>query len=355
MAPSRFGYIVSGKHINLSLDGQHHAVPETHPANQAVLEAIDKYEGGDLTLMDLKRAIENLVNIKKGLETLSSGKVTVKDGVVYYNGSEVHNVVAERILEMMQKGNPFKYLLSFLDKLMLNPSAHCVNSLLIWMERNRIAITDDGDLLGYKSLRPDYKDWFSGQFDNTPGQSHEVPRNSVDDDRTTACSFGFHIGSLQYAQSFHGGEGRRMVLCKFSPTDVVSVPNEAQQDKIRVCKYTVLTDHDARTLLTEPCYVVSGSDYKPVQPGSNFFDLSNFIVPGSGRVGEDASPSPAGQFDNPTRERRDDFEEEDDDEDWDEPEYDDEEEEEDDWPEDDDFEDDDEEEEYSQGYVPYGW
>jgi hypothetical protein len=160
-------------------------------------------------------------------------------GEVTFDGRPIHNTLTQRIFEFMSQGLPWKPLARFLENLMANPSRRAVQELYGFLENRGIAITPDGQFLAYKGVRHDFKDVWSGKFDNSVGQIHEVPRNEVDDNPNNTCSYGFHVGSHEYATGWAGGEGNVM-LVKVNPADAVSVPNERTAEKLRVCKYEVV-------------------------------------------------------------------------------------------------------------------
>jgi hypothetical protein len=95
-------------------------------------------------------------------------------------------------------------------------------------------------------VRDDYKDVHSGKFNNKPGEVNEMPRNQISDDPKEACHEGFHVGALSYAQTFHSGG--RIVVCKVDPENVVCVPYDESQRKMRVCKYKILGNHNGSHL-----------------------------------------------------------------------------------------------------------
>lgn len=191
-----------------------------------------------------------LADVKRQINIASQGKVSVSsDGeTVYYENEVCHGLIAVRIIEMIKEGLPVEHYMKFLDKLMNNPSAHSIDALYTFMERGNLPITPEGNVLGYKAVRGDYKDFHSGTFDNTPGSRDPklpIPRRKVDDNPTVVCSDGIHIGTLGYASGFNVGSahGHRIVICEFDPADVVSVPIEASADKIRVCDYRPIADY----------------------------------------------------------------------------------------------------------------
>ena len=48
-----------------------------------------------------------------------------------------------------------------------------------------------------------------------------------------------HVGTFDYASSWAGNSGK-VVLVKFDPSDIVSVPTDCEHQKMRVSGYTVI-------------------------------------------------------------------------------------------------------------------
>ncbi len=162
------------------------------------------------------------------------------DNELFFNGEQIHNVVVDRIFDFMSKGLPYQPLLKFLQRLQANPSRRSIEELYTFLEHNALPITEDGFSLGYKGVTNDYKDVHSNTFDNSPGMVHSMPRKKVDDDFRNHCSYGFHVGSLEYATHW----GDKTVIVKVDPADVVSVPNDCDCQKLRTSKYEVLCDYE---------------------------------------------------------------------------------------------------------------
>lgn len=177
--------------------------------------------------------------MKHSLETWAKGRFTLLGESVLFDGLPIPEELNRRMLEMATEGSSPESLFRFWEKLSQNPSWRSVNQLWKFLEHNHLPITVNGDLLTYKGVRSDYKDIHSGTFLNTPGSTHSMPRNQISDDPNEACHFGFHVGSVEYAQNFRGSDGK-LVICKVDPADVVSVPYDADHQKMRVCKYTVV-------------------------------------------------------------------------------------------------------------------
>ncbi len=112
--------------------------------------------------------------------------------------------------------------------------------LYLFLEAANLPITDDGCFMAYKAVRGDFRDKHSGKFDNSPGVTHQMPREHVDDDRERTCSYGFHAAAYEYARNFLGAGGDKLVAVKINPADVVSVPSDYNNQKLRCCKYSVM-------------------------------------------------------------------------------------------------------------------
>jgi hypothetical protein len=108
---------------------------------------------------------------------------------------------------------------------------------------NDIEICDNGYILAYKGVSDDFKDIRTGKFDNSVGKYVEEDRKLVDNNPKAACSRGLHVGSLDYINQIYNYNGYRIVACIINPEDVVSVPDDYNGAKMRVCKYKVVKVH----------------------------------------------------------------------------------------------------------------
>lgn len=156
-----------------------------------------------------------------------------------YKDTALPTDINKRICAMAKNQEDPTSLLRFYEKLQNNVSYRSVQQLYSFLSHQGIPITSDGNILAYKGVNADYKDKHTGSFDNSPGNTHEMPRNQISDDPNEACHFGFHVGSEQYAKSF----GERVVICSVDPADVVCVPYDANSQKMRVSKYQVIGNY----------------------------------------------------------------------------------------------------------------
>ena len=104
----------------------------------------------------------------------------------------------------------------------------------------------------------------SHQIFNGVGETIEVQRRCVDDNKDHHCSHGLHVGSYDYANSWAGDNGR-LLLVEFDPQDAVSVPTDCNFQKLRVSKYKVVADiTDSRAELDKAVYEANKPIYDPV-------------------------------------------------------------------------------------------
>jgi hypothetical protein len=129
-----------------------------------------------------------------------------------------------------------------MDRLMDNPSKRAVDELYRFLEACDLPITNDGHFLAYKRVRGDFTDIHSGRFDNSVGAKPRLRRNEVDEDSNRTCSHGLHVCSAAYLPHFGSGPGNRVVVVKVDPADVVAVPQDYNNAKMRVCAYEVVED-----------------------------------------------------------------------------------------------------------------
>ena len=187
-----------------------------------------------------------LCDPSKVIEECSNDNLTVKDGVAYYKGDRVDEQLQTRLIELLQDGHTnLDSYYKFLENVYANPSRNSREQLYRFIAHRGLPIVSDGEhagcIIGYKGVSSDYTDKYSHKYDNRPGVSHEMPRRDVDDNPDSSCSYGFHIGSKDYADDWAGHDGHLMAVV-WNPADAVSVPYDCNGQKLRVCKYTVLSE-----------------------------------------------------------------------------------------------------------------
>ena len=240
-------YTLSETSLTIFWEGKPYTLRKDHVnfqlAKQAILDA--RYEDlGDL--LDITKAVENFVE----------GDIEVRDEVVFYRGYRLHGVVVDKLLEMLRAGmKDSAPLTNFITRLQANPSANSVNELYSFLSYKSLPTTPEGKALGYKGVKDDFysstgnadtivvqgKVNENHQIFNGVGDTIEVARRCVDDNKDNHCSYGLHVGSYDYANGW-AGESGRLLLVEFDPQDAVSVPTDCNFQKLRVSKYKVVED-----------------------------------------------------------------------------------------------------------------
>ena len=224
-------YILTQNSLTVTMNGKVHAINSSHPGWKAAIAALKKKDD---------QALQEALDTKKAFAKYTGNKVEVRNGVLYFDNAPIHSVLADRIVSFMQNGLPHDALVAFLGRLLANPSRRAVQELYTFLEHKHLPITDKGTFLAYKSVRNDWRDHHSGTFDNHVGNTLSMRRNDVDDNADHHCSYGFHAGSLSYASSFH--RHGRLLIVEIDPADVVSIPKDCNCQKLRTCRYVVVSE-----------------------------------------------------------------------------------------------------------------
>jgi hypothetical protein len=258
-----FAYTISNTAASLFIDGRLHTIQkDDSKVWERLLTAIKE--------RDIP-TIQKIVSRKNAVKAFLYGtNLHIRDNTVYNGDKPLHNSLTRRILKMMDEGFDIKPMLLFLNNLLQNPSARAVEELYTFLEVNNLPITEDGRFLAYKRVRYDYMDVYSGTVDNHVGQIVKMPRNQVNDDCRETCSFGLHVASLGYLAHY---SGERLMAALVNPKDVVSIPIDYDNSKMRVCEYEVHSELNLNTIAeydaalpavfkTEPHPIENVDDYE---------------------------------------------------------------------------------------------
>jgi hypothetical protein len=243
----KYASITRDTSITFIIDGQSFKVDKDDKQFEEVkalhVALSDDDDIGGKTYNENLEKLVNFLNVSKGIINYTKGNVVIKDGVVTWDGRELHNALTKRMVRMMQEGFSINPLVKFMDNLMENPSKTAVEELYLFLDRNDLPITDDGHFVAYKKVRVDYTDIRSGTFDNSVGEKPTMARNEVDDQRHRTCSTGLHFCSKSYLEHFgSNGSGARVMILKLNPRDVVSIPSDYDNAKGRACTYEVIDE-----------------------------------------------------------------------------------------------------------------
>lgn len=174
----------------------------------------------------------------------------------------VSDVVLGAAIRVSHEGGDPEAITAFLRRLEKNPSAASRSQLFAWLAAEGFTITPDGLIVGYKATQTDETSisfghepvtvsvpdgepiTLSGHIPYPVGAEVSMDRALVDDNRNSPCSVGLHVGTHAYAVGF----GKRIILVLVDPADVVSVPRDANDQKMRVCRLVVLSEHEGERI-----------------------------------------------------------------------------------------------------------
>jgi len=194
---------------------------------------------------------EAAYDVISAVQDFSEGFIGVENGRLSWDGNTMPEMFTDTMLDMMDQGFPFEPMLNFLDNMSDNPSDNAIVELFDFMGHKQMPITADGCFLAYKAVKGDYTDLYTGTFDNSVGSVCEMPRASVNSNREHHCAAGLHVGAIDYAKEYGGidddggnSHGNRLMICKVNPADVISVPTDSRCQKLRACRYEVVSEFE---------------------------------------------------------------------------------------------------------------
>lgn len=145
---------------------------------------------------------------------------------------------------------------NFYKRLEKNVDPYVKAQILNWLKATynddykKIKITPEGNLIAFKGVDEHSGVYYSihkgtaiadgVRYDKAQIPQVgiiEMPREQVAADPDTACSYGLHAGTWNYASSFGRG---KVIEVEIGPEDIVSIPIDSNSQKMRCCKYNVL-------------------------------------------------------------------------------------------------------------------
>ena len=238
-------YIINNTAIVFFFDNKPVKVEKTAPEYTRILSAFDLPSGKQ------EEVINAILNERVG--EYDKDGFTISPESVSYDGETLPDILADKVRAIAAEGLPVKLFANFWENLNNNPSASSVRELYDFLAYKELPITEDGFFIAYKgvasnglSIHGNTKTKVlqgivdnNGKIQNNIGDTIEVKRWDVDDNRDNGCSFGLHVGSMDYATTW----GEQTLVVKINPADVVSVPTDCGCQKCRVSKYEVIDSY----------------------------------------------------------------------------------------------------------------
>jgi hypothetical protein len=212
--------------------GKPYNINNVHPNFKKIVaglkSGLDEDELAGLIQTNMKKEIAKAVGVE-----------FKEDGMILMDGESVSDALVVRYRFMIENDFPLEGFKLFVQNLAQNPSKDSRKDLYGFLEACTLPITEDGHFLAYKRVNRDYTDCYTGTVDNHVGKTVEMPREKVNSNRNETCSTGLHVCSRNYLGHY---SGNRVVVVKVNPKDVVSVPVDYNNAKMRVCRYEVISE-----------------------------------------------------------------------------------------------------------------
>lgn len=225
-------------------DGTLHEVRSDNPDFTRVFSAVQ--QGKSWEDVDGVAGVRTVVAL--------SDRIKLADDQLFFDGEAVDSSLTTAIKRYHLEGRDPIGLVNFMTKLFdASDSYRIRNFAFQWLTTQRLEVTPEGNLLGYRGVDSDLRSkhrgpgcgaFVNGVWDegidgipNEPGNVITMPRHTVSDDPDVDCGPGLHVGSEDYARSW----GVRHIIIEVEPQDIVSVP-KSSVNKMRVCAYRVVEE-----------------------------------------------------------------------------------------------------------------
>ena len=241
-------YTLTKDALTIFIAGKPHQIHTSHQNFHHLLQIVKgelptPTDAEIITLANTRTAVES------ALSQDTSGRVRLGANEIIIDGIPVHSHSTDRILGMLKEGLDIAPWITFMERLIENPSHHVFEELMEWMLAGNMPVTPDGHFLAYKKVDDNLQSYHASpdgtHLQHVVGEYVSMPRYQVDDVRTNTCSTGLHFASWDYLPHYHGSQGK-VLLLQIDPADVVSIPVDYNHTKGRAAKYKVLSVMDPK-------------------------------------------------------------------------------------------------------------
>lgn len=214
------------------IDGNKFVFTKEHPNFDAAILAAKNKEW---------EKIPTLINVAEALKAVSDKVVLAPDGSgATFDGAPIPTAY---VIDHLTKSGDPRPMQRFLERWAKNPSRISQEEAVAFFDKAKLPLTPEGLFYAWKVVRANYKDKHSNTYDNSVGQILEMRREDVDDNRHQTCSYGFHVCARSYIGEF-GSSGDRLMKVVVDPADIVSIPTDHRETKMRVCRYKVVAEEE---------------------------------------------------------------------------------------------------------------
>lgn len=214
-------------------------------------------------------ALRRMANPGEALVGFSGGAFSISGHSLLYRGQVVDTYPARKALEFLRSDLPAEPILRFIERLENNPSFRARQDLYKFLEKSALPLTDDGCFVAYRKVMRNSDgalvDIYTQTMNNEPGQVVEMPRNHVNEDPNTTCAEGLHVCAFDYLEYFgtYSAEREAVIAVKVDPADVVAIPTDYNNAKMRTCRFEVLhiiEEYHNNPLVDDSLFVLHPAD-----------------------------------------------------------------------------------------------
>jgi len=231
-------------HINKVTNGEDHeneVISKNHKNFDTVSQIVWSNRGSQESL---SQAYKMMNKAQQVLSISDRIKLDTDNHILLVDDIKLPVSLADKFIQITVAGSQVdldKYT-KFSINLTDNVSNSVLNRLYDFISANSVQITDDGMIICFKKVNSEFKDIYSRSFDNSVGKIVQVRRNQVDENINKTCSYGLHVCAAHYLDSYGSDYNNRVVKVLLDPADVVSIPSDYNDSKVRCCSYTVIED-----------------------------------------------------------------------------------------------------------------
>lgn len=231
-------HIITTSSITVILDTPK-AMDSSHPNFEKVKDLLTRS-----AVTNIEALLEMMEPVREFKTAIAKSEFYTENNKVFINIKghpfPLNESLSEEVLRVYRAAGDLTALTNFVKKLAENPDKEVHQQLYGFIKVCGLALTLDGDFLAYKNVREDFLDIYTGTMDNSPGKVVEMPRFAVEKNPDKTCSAGLHFAAWGYLQYY--GAGRKTVIVKINPADVVSIPSDYNNMKGRAYKYVILKE-----------------------------------------------------------------------------------------------------------------
>ncbi|RTL02947.1 MAG: hypothetical protein EKK57_00780 [Proteobacteria bacterium] len=229
-------HLITNSSVTVFSNYRPYTADKTHPNFTQIINKLraDTFHPSDISLFDLSREVPTVIG----------NLVISRNGVEFVNPNtdvrtKIHGTIADRILENWQNGFEIFGLANFLGKLLKNPYKVVIDNLYTYLEKYKLAIDDDGDIVGIKAINPDYTSIFKPSFRYFSNGIISEPLSELETNPLASTGRGLYFGFEQFVFGF-GRPDSLVIAVKVNPAHIIGIPEDSGYQKMRAHTLNVL-------------------------------------------------------------------------------------------------------------------